>query len=751
MEQLEQYKSIFNNSSDAIYFHIVKNDGAPGNFCEVNDAACEMLGYSREEFMNMTPDDIDSSDSLKHSPEIIRRLLQHKQVRFEAVHVKKNGEKVPVEINTRLIEEGSGKRVVSIVRDISERKARENELKLYKEIVSTINDPMALVGRDYRYQMVNVAYTNFYQSRMEEIVGKRVDDFLENAFFEQVIKPKLDRCFAGKKVTYSAWVAFSDGNEKFMHMHYYPYYSPEGEVIGCISHGKDLTKEKRLEMKLEESQSLFSSIIDTMPGTLNVLDHDYNLLAVNANRIKLDLTPFDSIEELIGKKCYEVFQKRQQPCPWCKIDRVLETGETIIETTTPDDPREKLTGKALKIFLSPVKNTAGDTLGAIEYGLDVTELRNAQLKAEHLAENKSRILATMSHEVKNQLNGIIGFSEVLKNLDLDEEKVGCVDNIVHSGQNLLKIVNDSLLISKMEAGKLEITKVDTDIREIAKQAVEFVQQQAKQKGNRVELELTEDIPELLQTDPLRLSQVLINLLSNANKFTRKGNIYLELKKTGEKEQVDRIKFAVTDTGSGIQKEQQEKIFEAFQQTGNNSPGEREGTGLGLSISNGLLQLMGSHLELESTPGMGSTFSFELYMKRVKKQKTVHTHRMKDVTLGLIADDDEVSRMLAEMLLKEIIPGVKVIKAVNGKQALEAYELHQPDFILMDVQMPLMDGMDVTRSIREKEDGVKRTIIIGYSATAYEKDIRQAIESGMDDYVNKPLVKDDLIKVLRYDK
>ena len=125
--------------------------------------------------------------------------------------------------------------------------------------------------------------------------------------------------------------------------------------------------------------------------------------------------------------------------------------------------------------------------------------------------------------------------------------------------------------------------------------------------------------------------------------------------------------------------------------------------------------------------------------------------MKDVTLGLIADDDEVSRLLAEMLLKEIVPGIKILKAVNGKQALEAYELHQPDFILMDVQMPLIDGMDVTRAIREKENGERKTMIIGYSATAYEKDIQKAIDTGMDGYVNKPLVKGDLIQVLKNDK
>src|SRR6056297_1605028 len=199
MKHLEQYKSIFNNSSDAIYFHIMKKDGTPGNFCEVNDAACEMLGYSREEFLTMTTDDIDSSDTVKHSPEIIRRLLQHKKVRFEAVHVKKNGEKVPVEINTRLIEDSSGEKVVSIARDISERKAREKALKLYKEIVSTINDPMALVGKDYRYKMVNEAYKEFYQTTIEDIVGKKVHDFLDKQLFEQLVKANLSRCFAGER------------------------------------------------------------------------------------------------------------------------------------------------------------------------------------------------------------------------------------------------------------------------------------------------------------------------------------------------------------------------------------------------------------------------------------------------------------------------------------------------------------------------------------------------------------------------
>src|SRR6056297_2320665 len=522
MKHFDHYQSIFNNSSDAIYFHIVKKDGSQGHFCEVNDAACEMLGYSREELLNMTTNDIDSSDSVKNSPKILEKLKQHKRIIFEAVHVKKNGEKLPVEINTRLIEDESGKHVISIVRDISERKLKEKALKLHMDITSTINDPMALVGKDYRYQIVNQAYKAFYLSEMTAIVGKRVDDFLDQTLFEQTIKPNLDRCFTGESVAYSSWIAFSNGTEKFMHMNYYPHYSPEGEVIGCISHGKDLTKEKKLEMKLKKNQSLFRSIINTMPGTLNVMDSDYTLLALNATRIKLDIIGFDSIDKLIGKKCYEVFQNQQKPCAWCKINRVLKTGETIIETTTPDDPRERMTGKALKIFLSPVKSDSGEILGAIEFGLDVTELRNAQRKAEQLAENKSRILATMSHEVKNQLNGIIGFSEVLKNLDLDEEKVGFVDNIVQSGQNLLKIVNNSLLISKMEAGKLEISYIDTDIREIAKQAVEVVKQQAKQKGNRVGVVINEGLTEFVKTDPLRVSQVLINLLSNANKFTTNG-------------------------------------------------------------------------------------------------------------------------------------------------------------------------------------------------------------------------------------
>ena len=750
MKSLEQYQSIFNHSSDAIYFHTLNQDGTQGNFCEVNDAACEMLGYSREEFLKMTPVDIDSADSLKRSPEMLKILLQHKKVKFEAVHVKKNGEKVPVEINTSLIEEPSGQKIISIVRNISERKKKEEELKLNRNIVSTINDPMAVIGRDYRYIMVNKAYSDFYHSHIDEIQGKSVDDFLDRDFFLKVVKPKLDRSFTSEMVSYSSWVNFPKGEKKYMVMNYFPYFSAEGEVIGVISHGKDLTKEKLLEMRLEENQILFRSIINTMPGTLNVMDSEYKLLALNENRIKLDIAGNQSPDDLLGKKCYEVFQKRQTPCPWCQIDKCLQTGEALIETTTPEDPREKLTGRALQVFLVPIKNKEGKPLGVIEYGLDITELRNAQMKAEKLAENKSNILATMSHEIKNQLNGIIGFSEMLKNMDLDEEKQMFANNIVRSGKALLKIVNDSLIISKMEAGKLEIKLTDTEIIALVKQALDIIRPQASEKGNVVAYAIGNDVPSFIQIDPLRISQVLINLLTNANKFTKNGHITLKVEKTDEKDNKVRILFSVKDTGIGIRKEQQEKIFRVFEQAGNHTPEENEGTGLGLSISNSILNLMGSKLHLESEFMGGSLFSFELNVEKSKTMQISHKNILTNMKTGLIADDDEVSRMLAEMLLKEIMPGVKLIKAVNGKQALEAYELHHPDFILMDVQMPLMDGLAVTKQIRKIEPANKRTTIVGYSAAVYDRDIQKALASGMDGYINKPVVKNDLIRALKKD-
>ena len=748
MEDMNKYKSIFNHLNDAVYIHTLKENGLPGPIREVNDKACQMLGYTHEEFLKMKISDIDSSDSTMKVPVIMEKLLQHKSVVFEMEHVKKNGEKLPVEINAKVIQGSEGKMIVSIVRDISQRKKAEEVLKLNQEIISTINDPMAVIDKNYTYKMVNKAYSDFHHTKMSEVIGKKVEDSLERDFFETVVKPKLEKCFSSEQVSYSTWVDFPNGDKKFMAMNYFPYYSAEGEVIGVISHGKDLTNEKLLALSLEESQTLFRSIVNTMPGTLNVMDPEYNLLALNENRIKLDLASIQSPDELLGKKCYEVFQKRQTPCPWCKIDNVLKTGEAIIETTTPDDPREKLTGRAIQVFLAPVKNKDGKTLGVIEYGLDVTELRNAQMKAEQLAENKSSILANMSHEIKNQLNGIIGFSEMLKNMDLDEEKQMFANNIVRSGKALLKIVNDSLIISKMEAGKLEIKLTDTEITALVKQSLDIIRPQASEKGNIVEYVIGDDVPAFIQMDPLRVSQVLINLLTNANKFTKKGHITLKVEKADEKDNTVRIIFSVIDTGIGIRKEQQDKIFKVFEQAGHHTPEESEGTGLGLSISNSILNLMGSQLHLESVPMAGSVFSFELNVEKSNKIRTPYPNKIKNMKVGLIADDDEVSRMLAEMLLKEIIPGVKLIKAVNGKQALEAYELHHPDFILMDVQMPLMDGLEVTQHIRTIEPENKRIKIIGYSAAVYNRDIQKALTSGMDGYINKPVVKDDLIRVLK---
>ena len=748
MDNLEKYRTIFNNSNDAIYFIRVKEDGSYGRFYDVNDVACEMLGYSREEFLKMTPGEIDAFDASKRVPGLMDQLLHKKKIRFEMKHTGKNGETVPVEVNARLIEDAEGQKIVAIARDISERKAREQNLRLYREIISSVNDPMAVVDKEYCYKLVNVAYSDFYQTSRDRIVGKRVDHFFKPALFDNVIKPNLDRCFSGQTVGYEAWVEFPGGEEKFMAMQYYPHYSTEGEVIGCISHGRDLTKEKRLELQLEEGRTLFRSIVNTMPGTLNVMDTGYNLQALNNNRIKMDLMEGDSPEDLIGQKCYRVFQKRETPCPWCKIDRVIKSGERIVETTTPDDPREILTGRALKIFLYPMKDENGKTIGAIEYGLDVTELREAKNKAEKLAGEKSLLLANMSHEIKNQLNGIISLSKVLKNIDLDSEKVDFVNTIVRSGRDLLKIVDDSLLLSRMESGKLEIGMVDTRISHLVKQTVEIVNPSVNEKDNRLTYEIDDDIPQMVRADPLRISQVLINLLTNANKFTDAGNIVLKVEKRGEDEKTLRLRFSVSDTGIGIQQEKQERIFKAFEKGGSNASGPIEGSGLGLFISNNILQLMDSRLELRSSPGAGSEFSFELEVEKIEEQKETTESGAKALNSVLIADDDEVSLMLAEMLIKETFPDVTIYKATDGKMTLSLYEKHKPDAILMDVQMPVMNGLEVTKRIREKKSGKDQPRIIGYSAAVFRDDIQTAIDTGMDEYIKKPFLKKELIQAFK---
>lgn len=371
----------------------------------------------------------------------------------------------------------------------------------------------------------------------------------------------------------------------------------------------NVVEKRRTDHELQKNKKLLQSVIDILPGTLYSVDTDYNIIVLNKVHFGSKLSTSDSLDNIFGKKCYEVFMQRSSPCPWCKIKEVLSTGKTLLYETSPNDMREIRTGRAFQIFVSAIKDDLGNVIGAVEYGVDITDLRNAKLDSEAANRAKSEFLANMSHELRTPLNSIIGFSDVLLEGytgDLNEKQTRYLKNISSSGKHLLNIINDILDISKVEAGKAQLHTEILSMENLLKEMLDNMQSLAAKKGIALKISL-ESNPFYVEVDKGKINQVLYNLIGNAIKFTEdRGLVILRAKMD-----MDMVYISIQDTGVGISKKDQEKLFKPFSQLDSSVSKKYEGTGLGLALAKKLVVLHGGQIWVESELGKGSTFTFTI--------------------------------------------------------------------------------------------------------------------------------------------
>ncbi|REH00899.1 PAS domain S-box-containing protein [Flavobacterium aquicola] len=517
------------------------------------------------------------------------------------------------------------------------------------------------------------------------------------------------------------------------------------------------------ESIIEESEERFRLLANNIPGTVYLSNYDEKYTKIYLN---------DEIEKLTG---------------YPKSD-FLENKIFFIDLIVPEDIENVLSKnkKALEEKKSlhvvyRIINKNGSVVWIEEFGdsiikngeitfmegifIDITEKKKNEsiVKEKELAEAankaKSEFLANMSHEIRTPLNGIIGYTDLLMNSKLETTQKQYMNTINQSANILLEVVNDILDFSKIESGKLELNIEKYRIEDIIQQIKELINYQAHLKKLDINYIINEDVPKYIWVDYIRLKQVLINLLTNAIKFTHNGSIDLTISVLDVHKNQTLLRFSVKDTGIGIRKSNQKIIFQAFSQEDSSTTKKFGGTGLGLTISNQLLSLMNSKLQINSHYNVGSTFYFDIKLKssnKLKQNKLIDSLKVisenrileleNEEPKILIVEDNKINMLLTKTLVKQIVPKCTIFESSDGEKALEKVLEISPDIIFMDIQMPLINGYEATKAIR-KIPQLQDIIIIALTAGTIMGEKEKCIEEGMNDYVSKPIIKKTLEDIL----
>lgn len=675
-----------------------------------------------------------------------------------------NGEIRWQEWSNRMIfdEAGNFLEYLGVGRDITERQRAEENLKQsnlqLNAILESTHHSICAVDRNYRF----ITFNNAYWQLTKAAYGKEVNvgdnwlDIFNREDDKQSVIQALERTFRGERFSFENIY----GDEKHFRTYFEVFFNPiiqqdddeadDGEVVGATIFISDITEKKRSEEQILQTNLRLNAILESTDDAVCAIDKEGLFIAFNASYQQTVKSVYNK-EVRLGEHVLDIFTREDDREDAAQALKRAFNGEKFRFQAIYGD--EQYLRTYFEISYNPILQPGSNTIfGVAIFVRDITEQKQAEVAlqqakeaAEAANQAKSTFLANMSHELRTPLNGILGYTQILsRDKTLTDKQQEGIDIIQRSGEYLLTLITDILDLSKIEAGKIEIYPTDVNLSEFIQGITELFQIRAQQKGISFIYEPVTHLPVGIHADEKRLRQVLINLLGNAIKFTEKGGVAL---KVGY--QNHRLYLEIKDTGVGIAEDDLEKIFQPFQQAGDQSY-KAEGTGLGLPLTQRIIRMMGGELHVNSLLEQGSTFWTEIptpesTVVKTKQEKEPNIIGFQEESYRiLVVDDKKENRLVMYNLLTPL--GFEVLEARNGKEGVEKVKELHPDLVLIDLVMPVMDGFEATRQIRTDPE-FKDLPIIAASASVFDYHQAESKIAGCNDFMAKPFRTKELFELL----
>lgn len=746
----DPYERIFNEVEDLIYILDEK-----GRLLTGNRALVRRLGYPEAQLLGMNILMLHPESRASEVSQTVERLLGGNEQTCTIPLVAKSGELIQVESRIFQGRFREADAYFGICKDMTDLRKRESEALDSKAQLAAMLDNLPFYAwmkdEKGRFIAVNKPFEALVGKTADALIGKTDFDIWPVAIARKYCDDDQYVVQSGTQLSLEEFILQGDHLE-WVETFKAPIFDAYGQITGTTGMSRIITEQRKLQQELKGQKRFLKSMMDAIPDLIFYKDADSVYLGCNIAFSEKFIGL--SEEEIIGKTDLDFVKDKKLAEFFRQKDReMLEAGVPVTneETITLAD------GSVIEIetMKTPFFDEEGCASGLIGVSRDITARKQAERElvlagrsAEAANIMKGQFLANMSHEIRTPMNGILGFLDLLQRTSLSETQKNYLHEAWNASEILLYLINEILDFSRIEAGRMILESRDFRPRQVIENAVALIAPKAPGPG--IQIEFLNNLPEVVIGDPSRLKQILINLLNNAVKFTEKGAIRLSVERIHPEEEGVILHFMVSDTGIGIREEDIETLFEPFIQADASTSRRYGGSGLGLSITRELTRLMGGDIWVESVYGSGSTFHFIVRLQGAEGLPTDALSDLSNMPLAdiavvgtqeqmpriLLAEDNDINTKLIAVMLEN--KGLECDIAMDGEEAVQAFRMNDYDLILMDCQMPGMDGYEATRIIRQETVGRKRPAIVAMTANAMVGDRAKCLEAGMDDYMSKPI-------------